>query len=183
LAVLASGEQEAVTDGVGQSAEQLVSDIAAAATDGDLRVAVAESVTAGNIASALATGADASVWFRGGVVAYSAHAKHGLLGVPEGPLITPECAEAMARGVARHLEADVALATTGVGGPDAVEGHPAGTVWYGVVAGPDGDAHCEHFAGDPSEVVHAAARHALELLRDRVRSAAARRAHAAGGAG
>lgn len=154
-----------------RSAAQLVDDIAAAATEAELTVAVAESVTAGKIATALATGRGASDWFRGGVVAYSAHAKHGLLGVPEGPLITPECAEAMARGVAAQLEADVALATTGVGGPEAVEGHPAGTVWYGFVGTAETATRCEHFDGEPSDIVDAATEQALQLLRDQLQAA------------
>jgi PncC family amidohydrolase len=153
-----------------RSAEQLVGDIAAAANEGDLTIAVAESVTAGKVATALATGKGASDWFCGGVIAYSAHAKHGLLGVPEGPLITPQCADAMARGAAARLEADVALATTGVGGPESVEGHPAGTVWYGFVTAVETGTCCEHFDGDPEQVVDAATRRALRLLRDRLQT-------------
>ncbi len=50
--------------------------------------------------------------------------KFDVLGVQPGPVVTPECAEGMARGVGRLLGADVAIAATGVGGPEPSEGKP-----------------------------------------------------------
>jgi nicotinamide mononucleotide (NMN) deamidase PncC len=61
-----------------------LSAIAAAAKDRGIRVATAESVTAGRIAGRLATGPDAIDWFVGGIVCYSSALKHDLLGVPPG---------------------------------------------------------------------------------------------------
>ena len=97
-----------------------------------LRLAVAESLTGGLVSSRLVSVAGASDVYVGGVVAYDPSVKREVLGVPEGPVVTTECAEAMAVGVARALGADVGIATTGVAGPDELEGEPPGTVCLAV---------------------------------------------------
>ncbi|WP_181779738.1 CinA family protein [Pseudonocardia pini] len=45
---------------------------------------VAESLTGGMVASALARAEGASTWFRGAIVAYAGEVKHDLLNVPDG---------------------------------------------------------------------------------------------------
>lgn len=95
-------------------------------------VGCAESLTSGAIASALGQGPQASEWFRGGVVAYAVGVKHDLLGVPQVPVVSREAALAMAQGARERLGADVAVAVTGVGGPDPQDGLEPGTVWVGV---------------------------------------------------
>jgi nicotinamide-nucleotide amidase len=95
-----------------------------------LWLALAESVTGGLIASRIVAVPGASHWFRGSVVAYDAAVKRDLLGVPEGPVVSADAAQAMAEGARRSLCADVGLGVTGVAGPDASEGHAAGTVFY-----------------------------------------------------
>jgi len=101
-----------------------------------LTLGVAESLTGGLIAARLVDVSGASRVFRGGVVAYASEVKFDVLGVPEGPVITCEAAEAMAAGVRRVLGAEVGIGVTGVAGPDAAEGRPPGTVCMAVdVAG------------------------------------------------
>ena len=100
--------------------------IARLAVERGLTVAAAESLTSGLIASRLGAGPDAAEWFRGSVVAYQEAVKFDVLGVREGPIVAPECAEGMARGVARLLDADATVAATGVGGPEPSNGKPAG---------------------------------------------------------
>ena len=80
-------------------------------------MATAESVTGGLIASRLTDIPGASEVFRGSVVSYASEVKYDVLGVPEGPVVSAEAAEAMAVGACRVLGADVALAVTGVAGP------------------------------------------------------------------
>ncbi len=70
--------------------------------------------------------------FRGAVVSYASEVKFDLLGVPEGPVVSAEAAEAMATGARRVLEADVGLAFTGVAGPEPQEDQEPGTVFVGV---------------------------------------------------
>lgn len=101
-----------------------------------MTLAVAESLTGGLIASRLVDVPGASRVFLGGVVSYASAVKFGVLGVPEGPVITCEAAEAMAAGVRELLGADVGIGVTGVAGPREAEGRPAGTVCMAVdVAG------------------------------------------------
>lgn len=84
------------------------------------------------MASRLVDVAGASKVFRGGVVTYASDTKFSLLGVPEGPVVTCEAAEAMATGVRKLLGADVGLGLTGVAGPESSEGRPPGTVCLAV---------------------------------------------------
>jgi nicotinamide-nucleotide amidase len=93
-----------------------------------------------------------------------AHVKHEVLKVPEGPIISEACAAGMAEGVSSLLGADLAVAVTGVGGPDEQEGQPPGSVWFGVFA--DGEARAEfrRFSGEPAQIVDATTAHALQLL-------------------
>jgi len=93
-----------------------------------LTLAVAESLTGGMVGSRLVDVPGASRAFVGGIVAYDSRVKFEVLGVPEGPVVTLEAAEAMATGVRERLGADVGLGITGVAGPDAAEDRPPGTV-------------------------------------------------------
>ena len=145
-------------------AEHAVERIARLVTDRALTVAAAESLTSGLIATRLGAGSDASEWFRGSLVAYQEPVKFNVLGVRPGPLVTAECAEDMARGVGRLLGADVAVAATGVGGPEPSEGKPAGTVYVAVTVRDSATVHQLELEGDPEEILEATADHALELL-------------------
>lgn len=97
----------------------------------DVRIAVAESCTAGVVAAALGIADGSGACFQGGVVAYSPAAKFTLLGVRPGPVISHEAARQMARGALERLDGDVAIATTGVLGPARAENQPVGTLWLG----------------------------------------------------
>lgn len=86
------------------------------------RIATAESITGGMIASAFTDIPGSSDWFLSGIVSYSDAIKHKVLGVKEKTLVkytavSKECAAEMARGVLVLLDSDVAIATTGYAGP------------------------------------------------------------------
>ncbi len=108
-----------------------------------MTLALAESCTGGNIAHFITSNAGSSAYFKGGVVAYSNEIKNRLLGVPAEMLekfgaVSQEVAEAMALGAQKALNADYAVATTGIAGPDGgSDEKPVGTVWI-AVAGPSG---------------------------------------------
>lgn len=138
--------------------------LAALAERYGVTVAVAESLTAGNIAAALGSAPDSAVWFRGGVIAYSTEVKRRVLAIPDVPVVSETAATAMAQGVRSLMDADIAVATTGVGGPDPQDGEPAGSVWFCVVS--RGEVHTSHrqFDGDPAQVVERSVRYAIELL-------------------
>ncbi|WP_309068160.1 CinA family protein [Microbacterium sp.] len=130
-----------------------------------LTVAVAESLTSGLLASEVGKGESSSEWFSGGVVAYRMPVKTHLLGVPEGTDPTSaECASTLATGVRALLEADIAVATTGVGGPDPEDGHDAGTVYLGWATADGSGADHLQLEGGPEEVLGATVDHAMRLL-------------------
>jgi nicotinamide-nucleotide amidase len=139
-------------------------DVGRLAADSGLRVAVAESLTAGALSSALGAAPDSSSWFRGGVVAYASEVKHALLRVPEGPVVSEQAAIAMAESTADLLDAEVALAVTGAGGPDPQDGQPPGTVWLALRLGRHTTTECRRFPGSPEDVVQQTVLRALALL-------------------
>lgn len=140
-------------------------------------VAVAESLTCGLLSSAVGRGEDASGWFAGGVVAYFTRVKEDVLGVTPGTdPCSPECAEQLADGVRLLLGAQVAVSTTGVGGPEPEGGHDAGTVFLGW-ATPDATGHVRlALDGGPDEILEATVERALEVLADLAEERRPRRA-------
>ena len=149
---------------MGDHLTELAEKIANVVQEHDRSVATAESLTSGNVAARLGAAPGAASWFRGGLVSYHDEVKHGVLGVDDGPVVTDPAARQMAHGVARLLGADVAVATTGAGGPDPQDGQPPGTVFVAVLL--DGEVDCRelHLDGDPEEVVARTTQAALELL-------------------
>ena len=99
-----------------------------------LTISVAESLTGGYVSGRLCAVPGASAVFKGSMVSYDASVKHKLLGVPEGPTVSEEVAVAMAQGIREVMGSDVGLATTGVAGPDELDGLPVGTVCLAVAA-------------------------------------------------
>jgi len=130
-----------------------------------LTLAVAESLTGGLIASRLVNVAGASKWFRGGVVSYASQVKFDVLGVPEGPVVSAEAAEAMASGVRKLLGADVGLSVTGVAGPEEQDGQVAGTVFVGIDLGDRVENVALRLPGDRPRVRAYSAISALDVLR------------------
>lgn len=120
----------------------LAGEVIGALRDADATVATAESLTGGLVCSTLVTVAGASDVVLGGIVAYAPEAKIELLHVDADLIddrgtVDAEVAEQMAFGAQERFGATYGLATTGVAGPDASEGKPAGTVHI-AIAGPDG---------------------------------------------
>jgi nicotinamide-nucleotide amidase len=159
-----SGQQEENTR------DRLAREVSELARRHGVTIAVAESLTGGMVASALAASEAASEWFRGSLVAYSSEVKHEVLDVPDGPVVSAEAATAMARGVRRLLGADVAVAVTGAGGPDPQDGQDPGTVYVGVDDGADGRVHELDLDGDPEDIIVQAADGTLGELLDALRA-------------
>ncbi len=99
-------------------------------------VALAESCTGGLVCAALTDVAGSSAMFDRGFVTYSNDAKHDLLGVARDVTDTfgaasIACAWAMAQGALERSTADVAVAITGIAGPDGgTAKKPVGTVLF-----------------------------------------------------
>jgi len=111
--------------------------------DRGLTLAVAESCTGGLVGHRVTSVAGSSAWMRGGVIAYANDAKVRLLGVPEQVVaeygaVSVETAAAMARGARERLGSDLAIATTGIAGPDGgTPEKPVGTVCVGLATATD----------------------------------------------
>lgn len=98
---------------------------------------VAESVTGGLMGGRLTNVAGSSRVFRGGIISYASDVKFSLLGVDAGPVVSESAAAQMAAGARGVLGCDVALALTGVAGPEEQDGRPVGTLCI-AAAFPDG---------------------------------------------
>lgn len=101
----------------------------------NLRVACAESCTGGLLAAALSSMPGSSDWFEGGLVTYRLSAKENLLGIPLSVLnsysaVSDEVAQQMAIKTIERTGADIAIATTGLAGPETDgTSTPIGTLW------------------------------------------------------
>jgi len=108
--------------------------------DRGLTFGCAESCTGGLIAKRMTDCPGASAVFRGGIVSYVNTVKENLLAVPAVLLerhgaVSAPVAECMAQGVRRALDCDLAVAATGVAGPDSDErGNSVGTVFIALAA-------------------------------------------------
>lgn len=138
-------------------------------------VAIAESCTGGLVAAALTEIAGSSAVLDRGFVTYSDESKRQMLAVPEDILdtfgaVSVATAWAMAQGALARSNADVAVAISGVAGPDGGSAQkPVGTVVFArAIRGRDDgdvDAEQQHLDGSSrSEVRRQATLIALELL-------------------
>jgi nicotinamide-nucleotide amidase len=136
-----------------------------------LTLATAESCTGGLVAARLTSVAGSSDVFLGGVVAYANEVKARELEVPAEVLerhgaVSAEAAAAMAGGARRRLQADVAVAVTGVAGPGGgTADKPVGLV-YLHAEGPHGSqARRLDLPGDREAIRARSTVAALHLMR------------------
>ncbi len=114
----------------------LAARVAGRLLDARRRLAVAESCTGGWVAKACTDLPGSSGWFDGGVVTYSNQAKAEILGVGVDTLtrtgaVSEATVREMAAGVLDRFGADLAVAVSGIAGPDGgQQGKPVGTVWF-----------------------------------------------------
>lgn len=137
-----------------------------------LTLGTAESCTGGLIAKLITDLPGASAVLKGGVVSYTNEVKAGVLGVPQKMLdqygaVSPQVAEAMARGAKKVLGCDIALSATGVAGPDPDDrGNPVGLVYLGLAYGEDCIVQEYHAGkGDRDRVRRLSAGTALDMVR------------------
>jgi len=139
--------------------------LARRAHDTRVRLAVAESLTCGAIASTLGAGPGAGEWFAGGVVAYGTDVKQRVLGLEAGiHPVSAECAVQLATAVRTLMCADITVSVTGVGGPDPQDGIPAGTVYLGWASPQDAGHRLLQLPGDPERVLEGSIEAALQTF-------------------
>lgn len=141
--------------------------------DHSLTITTAESCTAGNIVMLLSEVPGSGQLIESGYVVYSPQAKQRLLHVSPDTIETfnltsVEVAREMAIGALRDSTANVAVATTGILGPDDVDGIAAGTVCFAWAFQLDGQhavfTRQQWFPGSRVEVQQRASEFALQQL-------------------
>ena len=159
------------------TANSLATKIVSQASAKGLRLAIAESLTGGALASAVVGVPGASAVLLGSIVAYDTPLKSSLLGVDAGHLarvgaVDREVAVQMAAGARSRLSmaagvspaVTIGVACTGVAGPDPQDGKPVGTVFIAADT-PGGPKVLEcNVAGDRAEIRARVVVLALELV-------------------
>ena len=138
------------------------------------RMVTAESCTGGWIAKVMTDVAGSSQWFECGYATYSNTAKVRDLGVSQQTLdahgaVSEQTVREMARGALQVSGMDVAVAVSGIAGPNgSVPGKPVGTVWFAVACrrGDDIAIDCKRqlFERDREAVRRRSVQYALELV-------------------
>lgn len=159
-----------MSDTLSSSIPELVQQLADKLLAKKLIIATAESCTGGWISQSLTALAGSSVWFDSGFVTYSNEAKQRLLNVPEtlfamdaAGAVSEEVVLAMSAGAIHNSRANVAIAVSGIAGPDGgSDEKPVGTVWIAWQWETKSLARCFHFSGDRESVRRATVVAALE---------------------
>lgn len=136
-----------------------------------LSISVAESCTAGLLAGRLVNYPGISEVFNQGYITYSDEAKIKMLGVKETVLeefgaVSPQTAEAMAKGAAHDSDSDVSIAVTGIAGPDGgSEEKPVGLVYIGLYIKGETKTKKLSLWGSRQNIRNRSAAEALDFLR------------------
>jgi PncC family amidohydrolase len=134
----------------------------------------AESCTGGLVAHWITEVPGSSAYFLGSIVSYSNGVKQALIGVPTDVLeahgaVSAQVARAMAVGARARLGADLAVAVTGVAGPDGGTADKPVGLTYVAVADEDGEAVRRFlWTGDRSANKRSSAEAALRAVLDRL---------------
>lgn len=150
---------------------ELSTKVIAALKSANLSIATAESCTGGLIAGSLTSISGSSAVVYGGFVTYANEAKIGMIGVPWALLrrhgaVSKEVAIAMAEGAMAAAGTDIAVAVTGIAGPDGGSAEkPVGTVHF-AVATADATTHAKKLFKDSDRdgVRHATVLQALNMV-------------------
>jgi len=169
--VALAGKLKAALPVYSDDGRELPEVVGALLAERDLRIAVAESCTGGLLAQRISGVPGASRYLERAFVTYSNASKLDLLGVDEEILeahgaVSEAVAIEMAEGTLRRANAQVALAITGVAGPDGgTEAKPVGLV-YIAMRGAAGDAVRKlTVPGSREAIRRRASQVALEMLR------------------
>lgn len=131
----------------------------------------AESCTGGYIAHLITSISGSSDYFKGGIVSYANETKQQLLMVDAGTIekkgaVSEETVVEMLRGALSGTNADYAIATSGIMGPNGgTATKPVGNVWVAVGNGEKVRTHEFHFRFDRQRNIELTANNALNMLR------------------
>jgi nicotinamide-nucleotide amidase len=158
---------------VGKDIMALAVDLLSACRERGELVATAESCTGGLLAATMTAIPGCSDCFERGFVTYSNASKSEMLGVPywlieKHGAVSEDVARAMAGGALTHSHADIAVAITGIAGPDGgTPEKPVGLVYFaaGRRDGPIRSEAVEFGDLGRTEVQRRSVAHALKMLR------------------
>ncbi|MFH1784389.1 MAG: competence/damage-inducible protein A [bacterium] len=134
-------------------------------------VSVAESCTGGLLGNLITSVNGSSLYFKGGVIAYSNKLKTEVLKVPDSVLlesgaVSSEVALAMASGVRDISGAGISLGITGIAGPGGgTKDKPVGLVYIAVSSEKGKEVNEYRFVGSRQEIKYRSAMAALDMLR------------------
>jgi len=138
-------------------------------------VSVAESCTAGLIASNITALPGSSSYFKGGIVAYQNEIKTKILGVSQSIIdekteVSAEVVKQMANSVLEKFDTDFAIATSGYAGPTGgINKNPIGTVFIAIASEQGVVVSRFVFSGNRQSVVNQASETALDLLYTKIK--------------
>lgn len=140
---------------------------------GNAKLAIAESLTGGELGKRITSVPGSSDYFLGGFLTYSDAMKSTLLGIDPALItqhtaVSQEVAAAMARGARERTGADYAISTTGEAGPTSNTGAVPGTVFIGYASKDHSEAVRFVMPGDRNRVRGFSTNAALDLLRRRL---------------
>jgi PncC family amidohydrolase len=157
-----------------EALEALCRDIQRTCLERGLTVATAESCTGGLVGDLLTDQPGSSGYYRGGLVSYSNELKERELGVPSATIeqhgaVSAQACVAMADGARRRYGSDLAVAVTGIAGPDGGSAaKPVGLTYVAVADGHGHDVRRHQWHGDRRANKLASAAAALRLLAERL---------------
>jgi nicotinamide-nucleotide amidase len=120
-----------------KSIEELIGNIL---SETELKIATAESCTGGKIAARITSVPGSSKYYTGSAIAYDNSIKTNILKVDKSLIemygaVSSQVVEKMAQNILNLYNADFAVATSGIAGPDGgTDSKPVGTVWVGIAA-------------------------------------------------
>lgn len=154
---------------------QLAATLGSSLTNKKLSITTAESCTGGGISYALTDTPGSSAYIDRCFVTYSNNAKHELLNVEHAVLssygaVSEQTVIQMAKGAAIAANADIAIAVSGVAGPDGgSDDKPVGTVWVAIKVMDSVFVKCCLFSGDRADIRRQVIEYTLEKTNDLIK--------------
>ena len=161
-------------ENVSSSQTEMNSVVANLLVENNFTISIAESLTGGKITSMLVEKSGISKSLLEGIVCYSNDSKVRTLGVKEESLekygaVSEKVAEEMVLGVAKRMNSDFAIATTGIAGPNSDEsGKAVGLVYIGIYAFGEVSVKKCIFTGDRELIRYRTSIEALDEVRKNI---------------
>ncbi len=139
-----------------------------------MTLAVAESLTGGELMNFITDVPGASEYFKGGEIVYSNEAKIKL-GVKKETIenfgvVSHECAKELSESVRERFGTDIGISTTGVAGPEPLEGKSPGLFYIGVSFEDETESYEFRFNIGRKNVKILASFLAMKILKDKLKN-------------